>query len=420
MTTAATYARMISRRSILGLAFSTMIPLSLSAQSGHAATQAETGTWMYAGNPARTGEFPGPGLDLAQNYGELWRIDLQPTGYFVEPCGVADGIAYYTPIPDGITDAIRPLIAVDAQTGEELWRHDPPVAAEQTYFAGTPAIVDGLLVMGTYTGLLVGLDAKSGEERWTFDIKGAMRESRPVVEDGVLYISDIASVSAVKLGNTPEFLWKTSLADGDVEVVSPTVSVDGEFVVVSTVAPLADPSADEDAKDTVIHVLNVADGSEAYRYQFQTGGEQYQFALKDGVFYSRSDGAYLQRSHVFSMTVDGTYRWHFRTATDPAYPAFFGDLVYVVTGDSVWGHGPSTGEMAWQSTPLALLDTDLVVIDGVIYIGTAPPVAKVYALNAADGSLLATMELGEGGATVVGITNGVLVARVGVSLVGIG
>jgi outer membrane protein assembly factor BamB len=418
-TTAATHMKMMSRRSAMGLAMAVAIPLVTTDIVRLAAKETAQGSWMHAGNAARTGEMPGPGLDLDQEIVELWRTGLGVSDVIFDPCGVCDGIVYYLPVPNGVSAEVRPLIAIDATSGVQLWTHEPPLTDPPSSFIGLPAIADGMLVMATFGGLLVAMDAKTGEERWIFDLQGKPSAFHPAILDGVVYVSDSTSVNAVKSGDTPEWLWKTSLADGVQSVVSPTVSVDDGFVVVSSVSPL--PGSTSDEKDSVIHVLNAEDGVEAYRYQFQTGGEQYQFAIRDGVLYSRSDNSSIGRGFIFSMAVDGTYRWHFRTSVGaPAYPAVSDDMIFVVGGEVVFGVNPATGETVWQSPALETLDTDLVVIDGAVYVGTAPPGQHVYALSASDGSLSHAIPIGDHGGRVVGVTEGVLIARVGTHLAAYG
>jgi len=406
----------MTRRAAMGLAVASALPLAFGGQTRPAAAKPLPETWMYAGNAARTGEHSGPGLDLNQEIVELWRIDQRQSGLFVDPCGVCDGIVYYLPVPDGVSPEPRPLIAVDAATGTELWRHDPPATEPTTYFGGEPAITGGLLVMPTSSGLLVGMDARSGEERWVFDVQGTCRQSRPAIVDDVLYVSDTAAVSAVKLGEAPEWLWKTPLGDGTTTIVSGTVSVDGDVVVVSSLSPV--PLVEE-LNITDIHVLNVADGAEAYRYQAAPDeGESYQFAMQDGVVYSRVDLLGFGRSFYYARTIDGTEMWTTRTTTEVrSYPAVSGELVCGVAVGGVEGYDAATGQTVWTSSLPETVDTDLVLIDDVIYIGAAPPTPVIYALSAADGMLLTSIPVPFNGAQVIGITDGILIARSGVNLV---
>jgi outer membrane protein assembly factor BamB len=81
------------------------------------------------------------------------------------------------------------IAALDAKTGEDLWR------VETEGYVSTPAIVDGVLYVGTgiqqsedvQEGALLALDTTDGTELWTFPLAGIA--SDPVVIDGHVYIS---------------------------------------------------------------------------------------------------------------------------------------------------------------------------------------------------------------------------------------
>jgi outer membrane protein assembly factor BamB len=415
---------LVSRRTALGGALAAAAAMALPLTAGgpmrHAAAKPAAASWMHAGNAARTGAFPGSGLDLEKELTELWRINASQAGNLIISYGVCDGIVYYREIPGGPgSSVVYPIIAVEAKSGNELWRYDPPVTDPPTFFAGQPAIVDGLLVVMTYSGLLAGIDAKTGKERWVFDLGGTTTyAARPAIVDGVVYVSDNTSVNAVKLGDTPEWVWKAALTDGTTTVVSPTVSVDGDYVVVSATSP--DPGSEIDQNVTDIHVLKVADGDEAYRFRYQDVGTSVQFAVQNEVLYSRNDNDSLQRSYFFAMSIGGTGIWNSRTTTDVlAYPVVDDKLVYGTAGEGVWAYDAATGQPVWKSPSLEHLDSELVLIDGVIYVGVTEPaqLGLIYALSAKDGSLLKSIPVPFNGTEVAGITNGVLIARTQANLV---
>jgi PQQ-dependent dehydrogenase (methanol/ethanol family) len=102
---------------------------------------------------------------------------------------VADGVMYTT-LPWSI------VVALDAATGRELWRHDPAVpkawgrnACCDVVNRGV-ALYGGRVYVGTLDGYLVALDAKTGAERWRtltidpakpYTITGAPRVARGLV-----------------------------------------------------------------------------------------------------------------------------------------------------------------------------------------------------------------------------------------------
>jgi alcohol dehydrogenase (cytochrome c) len=77
---------------------------------------------------------------------------------------VVDGIMYIVEPPSTV-------IALDAKTGNQLWKHDPRIP-DNVLFLGFPptnrgvAVLDDMVYVGTLDAHLVALDAKSGTERW--------------------------------------------------------------------------------------------------------------------------------------------------------------------------------------------------------------------------------------------------------------
>ena len=106
-----------------------------------------------------------------ENVGELglaWYFDV-PTqrGMDATPI-VVDGRMY-------VTGSWSVVYALDAATGEELWRYDPKVPKSWGQYACCDVVNRGVAVwgdsvfVGTLDGYLVALDAATGEERWRTD-----------------------------------------------------------------------------------------------------------------------------------------------------------------------------------------------------------------------------------------------------------
>ena len=130
------------------------------------------------------------------NVGELglaWYFDV-PTRRGMEATPiVVDGRMY-------VTGSWSIVYALNAATGEELWRYDPQVPKSWGQYACCDVVNRGVAVwgdsvfVGTLDGYLVALDAATGEERWRADtinrkapytITGA-----PRVVDGLVIIGN--------------------------------------------------------------------------------------------------------------------------------------------------------------------------------------------------------------------------------------
>ena len=129
-----------------------------------------------------------------------WRFDTgdAQTG----TAGVIDGIAYIGGSGDGGGGL---LWALDATTGEELWRIDEPIF--------TPAVADGVGYSGSVSGLITAFDTATGAIRWQETVEGT---ARPLaVADGVVYIPADAEQRVYALdAQTGDELWRFELDAG--------------------------------------------------------------------------------------------------------------------------------------------------------------------------------------------------------------
>ena len=103
------------------------------------------------------------------NVGSLeldWYIDLPNSRSLVSTPLVVDGIMYFI-------SSMNIVRAVDATSGEELWRYDPQVAqyAARRMRAGWDnsrgiGIWEDKVFVATWDGRLIGLDRNDGSELW--------------------------------------------------------------------------------------------------------------------------------------------------------------------------------------------------------------------------------------------------------------
>jgi outer membrane protein assembly factor BamB len=96
---------------------------------------------------------------------------------------VGDGVVYQPLMNRRGEERVRAagyMVALDAETGEELWRFKAGV------IESSPLLVNGVLYFGTFDDRLYALDAETAEPRWTFkagdDVKGG-----PVLYRGTIY-----------------------------------------------------------------------------------------------------------------------------------------------------------------------------------------------------------------------------------------
>ena len=104
------------------------------------------------------------------------------------PSPLLDGQTVYAPTFSG------DLVAVDIDSGDELWR-----ASTGSPIFGAPAIADGSIVVGSHDNNVHSVDAETGEIRWVFDTLGPI-VSTPAVHDDLVIVGtrgyDLYALSA--------------------------------------------------------------------------------------------------------------------------------------------------------------------------------------------------------------------------------
>jgi outer membrane protein assembly factor BamB len=105
---------------------------------------------------------------------ELWRFE-GATGQYVEGGALGDGIFV-------IGNGDGHIYALDAETGSLQWTFE---TGHRVW--ATPLIVSDTVYVGSMDRRLYALDLGSGEARWQFQTKGAFA-GRPALRNGTLYI----------------------------------------------------------------------------------------------------------------------------------------------------------------------------------------------------------------------------------------
>ena len=150
-----------------------MLGFGLGGQAISDAQESDHDVPMFRGDAARTGVMPGPGPDPSSGIAERWRFSTD--GGIQSSPAVVDGVVYV-----GSGDGT--LYALDAASGDERWHF----ATGERIFS-SPSVVDGVFYVGSDDANLYAVDATSGDERWRFTA-GDSIQSSPSVVDGVVYI----------------------------------------------------------------------------------------------------------------------------------------------------------------------------------------------------------------------------------------
>ena len=93
------------------------------------------------------------------------------------------------------TGSDNALVAFNAKTGEELWRHPTGSIVE------SPVIAGGVVYASDLAGIVYAVDASTGEERWTFSVNGVT--TSPTVAGGMVYIQNWIDGLLYAIGDAP-------------------------------------------------------------------------------------------------------------------------------------------------------------------------------------------------------------------------
>lgn len=395
----------LSRRALLATAL--LAPHAPIRASGQVSPVVD-GVPMYRGNPARTGEHSGPGP--AGEPVPLWQLLL---GKMIS-CSpaVAGGLVYIGSISPGTRDG-GAFHAVDAATGIERWR---VITAPGDGFFSSPAVVDGVAVIGSYDGIVVAADAATGAERWRFQASTTFYGS-PAIVAGVVFVADTGgTLYALDLITGAE-RWRVAHGDGsDRAFGSPAVADGGVYGIdaarrmyevsylraydavtgqerwrytpeaginVRAVAVVADGTVFARTLETFVIGVDAATGEERSRYDLGAPVLT-DFAVAGGVIYAGTEDGVL---HAIEAST-GAYRWKLpltQGAAVIAAPAVAGGTVYANDADGML-HAVdiATGVEQWVGV-VGSLRSAPAVIGGFIYIGTN------------NGVLIAVGGSGEGG-----------------------
>lgn len=311
----------------------------------------------YKGNPARTGEMPGPGPSGSPTI--AWQADTgtpMNAGALVVG-GVAFGVA-----ADGL------VRAYDLGTGDVRWSVDlGPVFAP-------PVIAGDLLIVADQAGTVTALASADGTLAWTTTVTGAVNGSPAVVDDRLVVATQLGRAYAFDTASG-EVVWQIETG-GEVSR-SVTATADTVFLGV--------------AGGTVLAV-SLADGSEIWRRALEADGQissptaaEGMLVLATGLDSADPDG----RAVVALDAATGETLWTYRSPIHATIysPAVVDGVAYVVGHDKlVVALDAATGAVLWSAEQEGEVEAAAMITNGVVY--TAVNGLAAIALDAATGETL--------------------------------
>ena len=219
--------RLLAALAVVALVWSGLLVRPAATDAAAAVDEACADWPMYGGSPARTFEAPCPSPIDSTSVARLapaWVLDTEKP--VTAAPALVDGVVY-------VGSWERVMYALDGQTGDVIWEHEVPVAPGATYgpivssAAVTDTTIDGapmrLVLFGAGPHVLA-LDASDGSEVWVHDASAGVAdtpteyESSPVVVgDLVLIGRDTHNEAVDRTGGVRGGLVALDLATGAVE-----------------------------------------------------------------------------------------------------------------------------------------------------------------------------------------------------------
>ena len=335
---------------------------------------------MFRGNPTHTGVYESAGPLQFKDVKWAFRTG----GPVVSSPTVIGGIAYF-----GSDD--KQLYAVDLSTGKEKWKF-----ATGGPVRSTPAVVAGIAYFGSYDGIFYAVDAATGQLKWKFAMPGEKKFeakglhgclpraqtipdfwdlylSSPAVVDGVVYVGSGDNNCYALDSQNGELKWKFETKG----VVHSSPAVAGGTVFFGS-------------WDTYFYALDAKTGQE--KWKFKTGEDPVNFnqtglqsspAVVDGVVYFG-----CRDSNVYAVdAATGKEKWKYKTTWVNASPAVVDGAVYFGTSIPAFfiALDAKTGQERYKFDAKVPVFSSPAISGGLAYFGSFN--GKLFAVAIKDGKL---------------------------------
>ncbi len=298
---------------------------------------------MFRGNLQHTGTYKAGGVSKLS--GVKWKFHTD--GRVISSPAVVSGIVYV-----GSTDTN--LYALEAATGALRWKF--PTGS---WLVSSPAVSSGIVYFGSYDSNFYAVDATTGQQKWRFQTGG---EHRYIGK----HLHNLQPAAEPMPDPWDFFLSSPAVWNGIVYFGS---------------------------SDGNIYALDAASG--VLKWKVQTGDVVHSSpAIADGTLYIGSWDTYL-----YSLdAATGKEKWRFKTGDDPdlhnhvgiqSSPAVMDGIVYFGSRDSyAYAVDAATGKQLWKfSTDGSWVNNSMVVHEGKACFGTSIP-GIMHCVDAKTGKVI--------------------------------
>ena len=228
-----------------------------------------------------------------------------------------------------------------------------------------PAVVNGVVYIGSYDDKIYALNAKNGALIWSFTTGGYI-DTSPTLANDVVYVNSGDNKTYALNAKNGAFIW--SYATKSRIDSSPTVA-DGRVFTCSS--------------DRHVYSLNATNGAVLWNYTLSGGVMLSSPAISDDrLFIGTYGGVYALNS------TNGSLLWHFTVhgGFDSSPAIAYGLVLVGSSNGNVYALNASTGTIVWNYMTGGYVDSGPAVFNGVVFVGSADH--NVYALNASSGNFV--------------------------------
>jgi len=345
--------------------------------------QSATAQTTFHGNNARTGVYQSPGPKTLK--GVKWQF--KTGGTIVSSPAVVNGVVYI-----GSSDGA--LYAVDQKSGQQKWK-----TGTRGPVASSPAVAEGMVFFLSYDGGFYCLDANTGARKWRYAtgyerrfeakrLHGSSPSEQTVPDPHDVFLSSPAFLNGkVYFGSSDGNFYaleaKTGLLQWKFEtkgIIHASPAIFGNTIYIGS-------------WDSYLYALDTESGAEKWR--FKTGedpiiynqvGFQSSPAVVDGVVYVGCRDAHLYA--IDALT--GKKKWDYPTSKSwvNVTPAVFDGSVYFATGDTRRFHAvdAATGRLRFTVPVITVIFSSAAVADGLAYFGNLN--GSLYAVDIKSGAVV--------------------------------
>jgi outer membrane protein assembly factor BamB len=345
------------------------------------------------------------GRTAAPSLGLLWSYATDND--VVSSPAIVNGVVYV-----GSNDGN--VYAINASTGHELWQTGTFGEVQSS-----PAVANGIVYVGSDDGNLYALRSGTGAPLFTFGTNGTFATGGPVtqpptISNGVIYVPSSSS-SATRIdalnASTGTLLWSYSIpTPSGYEATASGLVVTNGAIYFNYTQTSFDPGLIQGS----LYALKAVSGALIYEEQ-QATNTSGSCSLQSVANPTVANGLIFIQAEIGICAVDastGALRWEY----DPMFGGYGGGSSPVVADNVVYADyffnlvalNATSGAHLWTYTNGApvggIIDSSPAIANGVIYVGSSD--GGIYALDSSSGAVLWSDATGGAVAASPAIANG--------------